>query len=542
MAQQRVREVRNALAAELKGLEAGLPDRGQLDADRTQAQTRLAQARGRGERGAGRRSVTPSRRVRREEPRWKAWVARRERTLSLESERRMAEHAVDGARHEFQRLDQGAGGGDARPRGAEALAVELVPLAASRPSWGELELLQQEDAARRADQAQLDELARAGAGWTSASASSGDAAVALAQAEEEARGLERAGWRRNGQWRSSAPRGCGRRSTRQRSDSELPTQYDDVKEQRDKIAQLGPEASAPRAAARSATSTPRCWACSTDSCEAIVEDGKYFRQRLDQLAEPPGGGAWRRSPRVTRLRDESRRASERAGELRARAEERVRAGRELETARARAAAVQRQLATRRTGYDAAHHDAVRASLLKLEPVALEAASLEERARARETLVSEAETAEQTLSEAEQRVRQLADALAAEGYSEKEFRARQGRVRSGDGRAARGGAGAGGGAGRAGAGGKRRARGRAPRGRARGAGAAHRRAQDPAAAPQRARSRALRPARRPERRDAARDQRDRVGLPRRSHRRPLPRAGAERGLRRSPFSTTAFPSR
>jgi exonuclease SbcC len=121
------------------------------------------------------------------------------------------------------------------------------------------------------------------------------------------------------------------------------------------------------------------------------------------------------------LRDESRRSSERAGELRARVEERARAAVELETARPRAAAAERRLQTRRAGYDRARHDAVRAELLKLEPVALEAASLEERAARASSLVSEAEAAEQGLSEAERRVRELADALAADGFSEKDFR-------------------------------------------------------------------------------------------------------------------------
>src|SRR2546422_6495483 len=40
----------------------------------------------------------------REAPRWTEWVARRERTLSLDGERRMAEQAVVTARQEFQRL------------------------------------------------------------------------------------------------------------------------------------------------------------------------------------------------------------------------------------------------------------------------------------------------------------------------------------------------------------------------------------------------------------------------------------------------------
>src|SRR2546429_7115841 len=46
----------------------------------------------------------------REEPRWNEWMARRERTLSLDGERRMAEQAGGASRQEFQPLRQEAPG------------------------------------------------------------------------------------------------------------------------------------------------------------------------------------------------------------------------------------------------------------------------------------------------------------------------------------------------------------------------------------------------------------------------------------------------
>src|SRR5207253_3142802 len=63
----------------------------------------------------------------------------------------------------------------------------------------------------------------------------------------------------------------------------------------------------------------------------------------------------------------------------------------------------------------------RAELAKLEPVALEAAALEERARRAERLVQDAEHAEQQLSAGERRVRELTDAVRAEGFSDAEYR-------------------------------------------------------------------------------------------------------------------------
>src|SRR5207245_2010836 len=154
--------------------------------------------------------------------------------------------------------------------------------------------------------------------------------------------------------------------------------------------------------------------------EVIPGDGKYFRQRLEQLAPSPGKLLDAEAER-DRVLEESRGATARAGELRAQLEERDRASAELAGARRRAAEVERRLTARPAGYDAARHDAVRAELAKLEPVALEAAALEERARRAERLVQEAERAEQQLSTGEHRVRELTDAVRAEGFSDAEYR-------------------------------------------------------------------------------------------------------------------------
>jgi len=419
VAQERVREVRNALVAELRGLETALPDPQALALQRRAAEERLA-ARRRAAQAAGAARDGAQEACAREEPLWNDWVARRERTLSLDGERRMAEHAVAAQRHEFQRLDKELAEALQASEQLKQLEAELAPVARLKGELAELELLLQADAARRADQAQLDELARTTQRLAQRIEELASAGAALAQAEQEAGGLEAA--------RQAAARAVEEQlaawvrekeyATTKRT--ELLKQYDDVKEQRDKIAQLGPQGECPTCRRPLGDEHAAVMGVLDRQLQAIVEDGKYFRQRLDQLADPPAAVVAAETARDA-LREESRRASERAGELRARVEERQRAAVELEAARQRAATVEQQLRTRRVGYDVARHDAVRASLLKLEPVALEAASLEERAARAGRLVSEAESSEQLLSEAERRVQELADALASEGFSEKEFR-------------------------------------------------------------------------------------------------------------------------
>src|SRR2546430_1065323 len=159
-AQERVREGRNAVAAEVRGLESGLPDAAALAAARKSAEEGLARAQ------AAAQGADAARRVAeeglgREEPRWNAWVTRRERTLSLDGERRMAEQGVVSARQEFQRLHRALGAAlDAREQ-LRRLDAELAPVARLKPEAAELERLQRAAAARQADEAQLAELGRA---------------------------------------------------------------------------------------------------------------------------------------------------------------------------------------------------------------------------------------------------------------------------------------------------------------------------------------------------------------------------------------------
>src|SRR5882724_11355377 len=395
-AQERVREVRNAVAAEVRGLEAGLPDGAALAAARRAAEQRLAGAR------TSAKGVEAARRAAedalgREEPRWNDWMTRRERTLSLDGERRMAEQAVVSSRQEFQRLDKELADALAAREQLRRLSAELAPVAQLKQEVATLERLQRETNARRTEEAQLAELARNIRMLQRRVTELGDVPDALARADAAARGLherlqlvertaeeERTVWVRERQYAETKR-------------TELLKQYEEVKEQRDQIVKLGPQGTCPTCKRPLGPEYAGVLALLDAQLEVITVDGKYFRQRLEQLAQPP------------------------AKLLDAEVEERDRASAELVGARRRAGDLERRLTARSAGYDPARHDAVRAELAKLEPVALEAAALEERARRAERLVQEAEQAEQQLSTGERRVRDLTEAVRAEGFSDAEYR-------------------------------------------------------------------------------------------------------------------------
>ncbi len=418
LAQESAREQRNALASELRGLEAGLPERAVLETERAAAAARLAQAR-EAAGGAEAARAAAEREFAREEPRWKEWVEKEKRTRSLDGDRRMAEQAVMVARQECQRLDREMAEALNAREQLDRLQSELEPIEQLKREVVELEHLQKEEAARRADQGQLEELTRTIATLDRRIAELAPAAQALADVERDAVALarqveaaervaeeERTAWVRERQYAETKR-------------TELLKLYEEVKEQRDQIVKLGPEGTCPTCKRPLGEEYEAVLAILDRQIEVITGDGKYFRQRLDQLAEPPAKLGEAERARDTLL-EASRRVSEREGELRAQIEERERAVHERRAGERRARQLEAQLRARPTGYDPQRHDAVRAELAKLEPVALEAAKLAERAQRAEILVREAELVERALSVHERRARELADAVAAEGFSEEAF--------------------------------------------------------------------------------------------------------------------------
>src|SRR4029077_15656724 len=97
LAQERIRERRNALGHEVDGLETGLPPQAELEKGDKTAETQLAEARKAATVATAERTKTQQA-LAAEEPRWQQWVERRERTLSLHGDLRVAEAGGGGAR------------------------------------------------------------------------------------------------------------------------------------------------------------------------------------------------------------------------------------------------------------------------------------------------------------------------------------------------------------------------------------------------------------------------------------------------------------
>src|SRR5207237_5617502 len=105
IAQERIRERRNALGHEVDGLETGLPPQAELEKERKAADARLTDARKAATTAAAERRKAQQA-LADEEPRWQRWVERRERTLSLHGDLRVAEQGELVAPQEVERPEQ----------------------------------------------------------------------------------------------------------------------------------------------------------------------------------------------------------------------------------------------------------------------------------------------------------------------------------------------------------------------------------------------------------------------------------------------------
>src|SRR5207253_3077005 len=254
----------------------------QLERGRATAAARLEQAR---------RAAAAAQAVRtraqevdaRAAPRWQEWVEKEKRVHSLDGDRRMAEQGVTVAKQECERLDREMAEALKARDQLDALRTELEPIERLKREQAKLEHLQKEETARRADEGQLAELMRTIVALGRRITELAPASEALAGVEREAGALgerlelaeqaaeeQRAAWVREKEY-----------ATTRRAD--LLKQYDEVKEQRDKIERLGPEGTCPTCRRPLGAEYAEVLGVLDRQMQAIVDDGKYFRQRLEQL-------------------------------------------------------------------------------------------------------------------------------------------------------------------------------------------------------------------------------------------------------------------
>lgn len=423
-AQDLVRARRSELKAEQTGAERGLGDERTLREERAAALARLDEARRRLAE-AEQRKQEAQRRLAEVEPEWTRLAALRESVLSLDGERRLAAQQVEEARRDFERLDRELARALEAQRELEHLAPQLEAVGRLRE---ELERLEREGQAadrRRALAGQLQEV-------TSQSERLGQRLRELGEVEEQVRAA-RAELEAAQADRARAEVEEERQRTiwvRDRQDAQTKLdaarqEYRDLQEHLRHIQEAGPQGTCPTCLRPLGAEYAAVVGTLTRQLEALEVNGKYYRQRVEQLTEEPA--AVREA--AARAREAAARveaALQRVTQLGERQRERDELAAEVRHLAERRAALEREMAALPDRYDVERHEAVRQELRSLEPAVLLEAQLRVVAARASELVAEAEAAERTLSQRERHLGELTAAIAAAGYREEAFLAARAR--------------------------------------------------------------------------------------------------------------------
>ena len=365
-AQELARERRRALLAEINGLKQGMADPDAIWRAVSEAEVRVAVARTRAAEADTAHRLAADR-LEALVPQWQDAQAQRERRLQLASELRVAESEAQGFARELDRLDRELAAMAQAHEELVPLRAELAGLASVREALAAQEQLAAADARRQAmmervracaneDATIAERLAR----LESAPALELETTTQLQQSRaalvevERTLDLERTAWARD------------RQEAETRLDA-LRTQYAELAQQRDTLDGLGEESPCPTCGRPLGANFTTVLDQLDEQLETVRVDGNYYRQRAEQLANPPAQlETLEETRRATQ--QEVAAADRRLARIQAALQEAAALTAQRAQVTARLEEATSQLAALATGYDPAVHEALRRDARRLQDV------------------------------------------------------------------------------------------------------------------------------------------------------------------------------
>jgi DNA repair protein SbcC/Rad50 len=424
-AQQRLKDRRRVVQATLEARRSELTDPAELAVQEELAATRLRTA----EQASAQIAV-----VEREaeaalallKPEAERWEGLQHTVVSMEGDLKVAEHGAEAAREQFTRLDREL----AEALGAKAKLDELLPalqpLAALRAEREVLDAEREAAGGRRSLEARCTEmriqLGRLDQRLGQLPHREDAALQATARAEIEAQ-LSRM---------TQEAEAARTAWVREKQDAEtqrknLLAQYADLEEQRGKLEKAGSGGDCPTCGRPLGAEFANVVGVLARQLEEVEFQGKFYRQRIEQLVAEPGGLVELVAERE-RLDREARRLTDLAARLGQQVAERARLETERTALATQSAELEKAIAAAPERYDEARHTEVRRQIALLEPQELLAERLRAAAERAQELVPRAALAEQELSQREARARALREQLAGLGWSSDRFEQIRARVR------------------------------------------------------------------------------------------------------------------
>jgi exonuclease SbcC len=416
--QERLKERRSSLRARLEGLRAGLPDGAELEAARKQADARLETA-GRAETAAATASELAEQRLAAIRPQWEKLQHLREAAIALEAEIKLADQKAVATSERLARLEHEAAEAAVARQKLDEVRRRLAPLPGLREEAQALERKAEAYAARKSYQAQLDEV-RAHLASVQERISRVPSKQLLAEALERvnaARASLTAASLESEEQRTVWVRDAQDAKTKRQG---LLDQYQELKEQRQRIVKAGVEGVCPTCARPLGVEYAKVMELLDRQIEEVRSNGNFYKQRIDQLQQEPAALAEIDQRKVALDRELSQ-ATAQQGRLNAQAHEAVPLREEEKRLLLRAGELVEALEGLADSYDQARHEAVVRETRALEPLALQAERFKAVAERSEVIAVELESGRTAVVEINRVIADLKARHVGLGYSETAFK-------------------------------------------------------------------------------------------------------------------------
>jgi exonuclease SbcC len=416
-AQERLRETRTVLRSRVDTLRSGLADPAELEQEECAAADRMAAAKA-AERQGRKTFDAASSRLAKVRPVRERLQGLRDRAQALEGDLRVADHALAAAIERTERLERQAAEIAAAVGRMAELMTSLEPLVALEEERQQLGLQADGFARRQTIEAQLAEVGR-----SLATTAERRAQLPVADAVEEARSrlaaIEKALAVATGAAetaRTTWVRDAQDASTKRDA---LADQFRDLREQRERIVQAGPDGDCPTCTRLLGAEYENVLALLDRQMDEVVSNGNFYRQRMEQLKPEPADLI-----EADRQREELAQAHHQlAGEVaRVAAQVQEAAGLAAEEARlrARVETLEAELAPLPKAHDAKRYQKLERKIKALEPLKLEAARVLVLAEQEPAISAELAEAAAARHEAATLVTDLRGELAGVGFDQRTF--------------------------------------------------------------------------------------------------------------------------
>ncbi|MDQ3699120.1 MAG: SMC family ATPase [Gemmatimonadota bacterium] len=417
-AQDIVRRRRSVIVGEIAGLRQGMPDADQVRRALEDAESRLAEAGQHAHQAAGRRRDADVA-LADVAPRWEQAQRDRDQLQALLSDLRVAEGEEAALHRDMERLDRDLAEIGAAREQLELLGGELARLPGLVADLQRLDVLAREEGRRAAllDQrsslgAELAKLRGRLTRLAGAPALERETTTLLATRRDDLTAADSALEARRSEWARDQQEAETKRDT-------LRKQYQELKVQYDQLVAAGRDGVCPTCTRPLGDSYQGVMELLAEQMETVRVDGRYYKDRLEQLKHPPDDMAALDDRRRALYADVTAQERRLARVQVARAE-RAQLGTDVEEKSRRDADLERELAVIPPGYDAGRHESVRRDVDRLTRLDQTAQMLQLHVTREDQVTNERARIAETLAVVAGRLEEIREQRAAAAFSEQRF--------------------------------------------------------------------------------------------------------------------------